>query len=182
MAGALGPAAAAAGDFSGPIRLADSVLAARNYAGAARPRQGEWLGHPFPLQAPQPLSHPHPAASSRPFTVLCWNLLPCDFSLLLPQADGDRRTHPTLGPRGPVLGSPHAPLFLPHGLEPEAGGTLPSRLQPILLLDPSVSHAPLLTGEPCCFSWEGAGSPHPPKDQVWGGTRSSSSPSCASPC
>uniref|UniRef100_A0A8C3YVF2 Histone deacetylase n=1 Tax=Catagonus wagneri TaxID=51154 RepID=A0A8C3YVF2_9CETA len=61
------------------------------------------------------------------------------------RADGDRRTHPTLGPRGPVLGSPHAPLFLPHGLEPEAGGPLPSRLQPILLLDPSVSHAPLLT-------------------------------------
>uniref|UniRef100_A0A7N5JE96 Histone deacetylase n=1 Tax=Ailuropoda melanoleuca TaxID=9646 RepID=A0A7N5JE96_AILME len=61
------------------------------------------------------------------------------------EADADRRTHPTLGPRGPVLGSPHAPLFLPHGLEPEAGGPLPSRLQPILLLDPSVSHAPLLT-------------------------------------
>uniref|UniRef100_A0A8C8Z7B4 Histone deacetylase n=1 Tax=Prolemur simus TaxID=1328070 RepID=A0A8C8Z7B4_PROSS len=61
------------------------------------------------------------------------------------EADGDRRTHPTLGPRGPVLGSPHAPLFLPHGLEAEAGGALPSRLQPILLLDPSVSHASLLT-------------------------------------
>uniref|UniRef100_A0A452SSA5 histone deacetylase n=1 Tax=Ursus americanus TaxID=9643 RepID=A0A452SSA5_URSAM len=61
------------------------------------------------------------------------------------EADADRRTHPTLGPRGPVLGSPHAPLFLPHGLEPEAGGPLPSRLQPILLLDPSVSHTPLLT-------------------------------------
>ncbi|XP_062930827.1 histone deacetylase 7 isoform X2 [Cynocephalus volans] len=61
------------------------------------------------------------------------------------EADGDRRTHPTLGPRGPVLGGPHTPLFLPHGLEPEAGGSLPSRLQPILLLDPSVSHTPLLT-------------------------------------
>ncbi|KAJ1061717.1 hypothetical protein K5549_002752 [Capra hircus] len=61
------------------------------------------------------------------------------------RADGDRRTHATLGPRGPVLGNPHAHLFLPHGLEPEAGGPLPSRLQPILLLDPSVSHTPLLT-------------------------------------
>ncbi|XP_017903367.1 PREDICTED: histone deacetylase 7 isoform X5 [Capra hircus] len=61
------------------------------------------------------------------------------------EADGDRRTHATLGPRGPVLGNPHAHLFLPHGLEPEAGGPLPSRLQPILLLDPSVSHTPLLT-------------------------------------
>uniref|UniRef100_A0ABI8AEX1 Histone deacetylase n=1 Tax=Felis catus TaxID=9685 RepID=A0ABI8AEX1_FELCA len=61
------------------------------------------------------------------------------------EADADRRTHPTLGPRGPVLGSPHAPLFLPHSLESESGGPLSSRLQPILLLDPSVSHAPLLT-------------------------------------
>uniref|UniRef100_A0A8B9YMY2 Histone deacetylase n=1 Tax=Bos mutus grunniens TaxID=30521 RepID=A0A8B9YMY2_BOSMU len=61
------------------------------------------------------------------------------------EADGDRRTHATLGPRGPVLGNPHAHLFLPHGLEPEAGGPLPSRLQPILLLDPSVTHTPLLT-------------------------------------
>ncbi|XP_075407938.1 histone deacetylase 7 isoform X4 [Tenrec ecaudatus] len=66
-------------------------------------------------------------------------------AILGPEADADRRTHPTLGPRGPVLGSPHTPLFLPSGLEPEVGGTLPSRLQPILLLDPSVSHAPLLT-------------------------------------
>ncbi|KAB1270257.1 Histone deacetylase 7 [Camelus dromedarius] len=61
------------------------------------------------------------------------------------RTDGDRRTHPTMGPRGPVLGSPHAPLFLPHALESDAGGPLPSRLQPILLLDPSVSHTPLLT-------------------------------------
>ncbi|XP_021081157.1 histone deacetylase 7 isoform X3 [Mesocricetus auratus] len=61
------------------------------------------------------------------------------------EADGDRRTHSTLGPRGPVLGNPHAPLFLHHSLEPEAGGALPSRLQPLLLLDPSVSHAPLWT-------------------------------------
>lgn len=48
MAGALGPAAAAAGDFSGPVRFADSVLAARNHTGAACPCQGEWLGHPGP--------------------------------------------------------------------------------------------------------------------------------------
>lgn len=90
-------------------------------------------------------------ASSASFYCLSFYLYhsaessPCDFSLSFPQADGDRRTHPTLSPRGPVLGSPHAPLFLPHGLEPEAGGPLPSRLQPVLLLDPSVSHTPLLT-------------------------------------
>ncbi|KFO27253.1 Histone deacetylase 7 [Fukomys damarensis] len=85
--------------------------------------------------------------SLAPFALPTVSLLPA-ITLGLPapaRADGDRRTHPTLGPRGPVLGSPHTPLFLPHGLEPEAGGTLPSRLQPILLLDPSVSHAPLLT-------------------------------------
>ncbi|KAM9673489.1 histone deacetylase 7 isoform 1-T1 [Trichechus inunguis] len=85
--------------------------------------------------------------SRAPFALPTVSLLPA-ITLGLPapaRADGDRRTHPTLGPRGPVLGSPHAPLFLPPGLEPEVGGTLPSRLQPILLLDPSVSHAPLLT-------------------------------------
>ncbi|XP_016056677.1 PREDICTED: histone deacetylase 7 isoform X2 [Miniopterus natalensis] len=85
--------------------------------------------------------------SLAPFALPTVSLLPA-ITLGLPapaRADGDRRTHPTLGPRGPVLGSPHAPLFLPHGLEPEAGGALTSRLQPILLLDPSVSHAPLLT-------------------------------------
>lgn len=79
-----------------------------------------------------------------------------------------------MGPRGPVLGNPHPPLFLPHGLEPESGSPLPSRLQPILLLDPSVSHAPLLTGESCCFSRGGAGSLHPAKDQTWDGSH----PSC----
>ncbi|EHB13586.1 Histone deacetylase 7 [Heterocephalus glaber] len=85
--------------------------------------------------------------SLAPFALPTVSLLPA-ITLGLPaptRADGDRRTHPGLGPRGPVLGSPHTPLFLPHGLEPEPGGTLPSRLQPILLLDPSVSHAPLLT-------------------------------------
>ncbi|XP_012918459.1 histone deacetylase 7 isoform X6 [Mustela putorius furo] len=82
-----------------------------------------------------------------PFALPTVSLLPA-ITLGLPapaRADADRRTHPTLGPRGPILGSPHAPLFLPHGLEHEAGGPLPSRLQPILLLDPSVSHTPLLT-------------------------------------
>ncbi|XP_073862826.1 histone deacetylase 7 isoform X24 [Macaca fascicularis] len=85
--------------------------------------------------------------SLAPFALPTVSLLPA-ITLGLPapaRADSDRRTHPTLGPRGPILGSPHTPLFLPHGLEPEAGGTLPSRLQPILLLDPSGSHAPLLT-------------------------------------
>ncbi|KAM5288280.1 histone deacetylase 7 isoform 5-T5 [Ctenodactylus gundi] len=85
--------------------------------------------------------------SLAPLALQTVSLLPA-ITLGLPaptRADGDRRTYPTLGPRGPVLGNPHAPLFLPQGLEPEAGGTLPSRLQPFLLLDPSVSHAPVLT-------------------------------------
>nr|XP_019603928.1 PREDICTED: histone deacetylase 7 isoform X3 [Rhinolophus sinicus] len=87
-------------------------------------------------------------ASLAPFALPTVSLLPA-ITLGLPapaRADGDRRTHSTMGPRGPVLGSSHAPLFLPHGLEPETGSPLPSRLQPILLLDPSVSHTPLLTG------------------------------------
>ncbi|XP_066224946.1 histone deacetylase 7 isoform X1 [Saccopteryx leptura] len=85
--------------------------------------------------------------SLAPFALPTVSLLPA-ITLGLPapaRADVDRRTLPTLGPRGPVIGSPHTPLFLPHGLEHEAGGTLPPRLQPILLLDPSVSHNPLLT-------------------------------------
>ncbi|XP_023579352.1 histone deacetylase 7 isoform X4 [Octodon degus] len=85
--------------------------------------------------------------SLAPFALPTVSLLPA-ITLGLPapaRADGDRRTHPTLGPRGPILGTPHTPLFLPHSLEPEAGGALTSRLQPVLLLDPAVSRAPLLT-------------------------------------
>lgn len=185
MAGALGPAAAAAGSLSGPVRLADSVLAAGNHTGAARPCQGEWLRRPPPHQAPQLLSLPSPTASPhRLHCSFCQNLPPCDSSPPLPQADGDRRTHSTMGPRGPVLGSSHAPLFLPHGLEPETGSPLPSRLQPILLLDPSVSHTPLLTGESCCFSGGGAGSMQPAEGQAWdkGQAWDESHPSCALCC
>lgn len=62
MAGALGPAAAAAGDLSGPVRLA-----AHNHTGAARPCQGEWLRRPPPPQAPEIspplLLHPAPRPS-----------------------------------------------------------------------------------------------------------------------
>ncbi|KAM6215060.1 histone deacetylase 7 [Rhynchocyon petersi] len=85
--------------------------------------------------------------SQAPFAWPAVSLLPT-ITLGLPapaRADGDRRTHPALGPRMPVLGSPHVPFFLPPGLETEVGGTLSSHLQPIFLLDPSVSHAPLLT-------------------------------------
>lgn len=70
MAGALGPAAAEAGDLSGPVRLADSVLAARNHTGATRPCQGEWLRRPPPCQAPQLPLLPSPAASPIAFTAL----------------------------------------------------------------------------------------------------------------
>ncbi|XP_062051119.1 histone deacetylase 7 isoform X6 [Lepus europaeus] len=85
--------------------------------------------------------------SLAPFALPTVSLLPA-ITLGLPapaRADSDRRAHPALGPRGPVLGSPHAPLYLPQGLEPEAGSTLPSGLQPVLLLDPSASRGPLLT-------------------------------------
>ncbi|XP_074081769.1 histone deacetylase 7 isoform X4 [Macrotis lagotis] len=86
-------------------------------------------------------------SSVAPFAFPTVSTLP-EITLGLPastRADGDRRTHPSLGPRGPVLGSPHGPLFLPPGLDPEAGGTLASHLQPILILEPSVPHPPLLT-------------------------------------
>lgn len=179
MAGALGPAAAAAGDFSGPVRFADSVLAARNHTGAACPCQGEWLGHLAPTPC---FSGLFPACILLPYLHL---FLPeSSPTLTLPffQADGDRRTHSTLGPRGPVLGNPHAPLFLHHGLEPEAGSTLPSRLQPILLLDPSVSHAPLWTGESCCFSQNGQDLCTPTRGQVLGKIPPSNPSLSVSPC
>ncbi|XP_043822561.1 histone deacetylase 7 isoform X1 [Dromiciops gliroides] len=86
-------------------------------------------------------------SSVAPFALPTVSALP-EITLGLPataRADGDRRTHPALGPRGPVLGTPHGPLFLPPGLEPEAGGTLAPHLQPILILEPSISHPPLLT-------------------------------------
>lgn len=69
MADTLGPAAAEAGDLSGPVRLADSVLAARNHTGATRPCQGEWLWRPPTCQVPQLPLFPS-AASPIAFTVL----------------------------------------------------------------------------------------------------------------
>ncbi|XP_074126802.1 histone deacetylase 7 isoform X6 [Sminthopsis crassicaudata] len=86
-------------------------------------------------------------SSLAPFALSTVSTLP-EITLGLPattRADGDRRIHPALGSRGSVLGSPHGPLFLPPGLESEAGGTLASHLQPILILEPSISHPPLLT-------------------------------------
>ncbi|XP_051817076.1 histone deacetylase 7 isoform X4 [Antechinus flavipes] len=86
-------------------------------------------------------------SSLAPFALSTVSTLP-EITLGLPattRADGDRRIHPALGSRGPVLGSPHGPLFLPSGLESEAGSTLASHLQPILILEPSISHPPLLT-------------------------------------
>ncbi|XP_040834883.1 histone deacetylase 7 isoform X2 [Ochotona curzoniae] len=82
-----------------------------------------------------------------PFTLPTVSLLPA-ITLGLPapaRVDNERRARQPLGPRGPVLGSSHCPLFLSQGLEQEAGGSLPSRLQPVLLLDPAASHGPLLT-------------------------------------
>uniref|UniRef100_A0A8C7EFX2 Histone deacetylase n=1 Tax=Nothoprocta perdicaria TaxID=30464 RepID=A0A8C7EFX2_NOTPE len=46
---------------------------------------------------------------------------------------------------GPVLAGTHSPMFLPTGLEQhEAGSPLSPRLQPVIILEPSVTHAPLV--------------------------------------
>ncbi|KAM9368103.1 histone deacetylase 7 isoform 1-T1 [Phaethornis superciliosus] len=67
-----------------------------------------------------------------------------------PRAEPDRRSLSTLSHRvpvlnGPVLGGPHSPLFIPATLEqPEPGTPLSPRLQPLLILEPSVTHPPLV--------------------------------------
>ncbi|NXT74196.1 HDAC7 deacetylase, partial [Zapornia atra] len=46
---------------------------------------------------------------------------------------------------GPVLTGTHSPMFLPAGLEQhEAGSPLSPRLQPVIILEPSVTHGPLV--------------------------------------
>uniref|UniRef100_A0A8B9ITB3 Histone deacetylase n=1 Tax=Amazona collaria TaxID=241587 RepID=A0A8B9ITB3_9PSIT len=68
----------------------------------------------------------------------------------LPAGEGDRRPLSSLAHRvpvlnGPVLAGTHSPVFIPAGLEQhEAGSPLSSRLQPVIILEPSVTHTPLV--------------------------------------
>ncbi|XP_054859347.1 histone deacetylase 7 isoform X2 [Eublepharis macularius] len=62
------------------------------------------------------------------------------------RGDGDHRTLPGLAHKVPVLTSTHTPVFLPTNLEQhEPGSPLSTRLQPVIILEPSLSHAPLVT-------------------------------------
>ncbi|XP_053225546.1 histone deacetylase 7 isoform X7 [Podarcis raffonei] len=62
------------------------------------------------------------------------------------RGDGDHRTHPGLAHKVPVLTSTHAPIFLPTSLEQhEPGNPLSTRLQPVIILEPSLPHSPLVT-------------------------------------
>ncbi|XP_035426206.1 histone deacetylase 7 isoform X5 [Cygnus atratus] len=66
------------------------------------------------------------------------------------EGDADRRPLSGLAHRVPVLNGPvltgtHSPMFIPAGLEQhEAGSPLSPRLQPVIILEPSVTHAPLV--------------------------------------
>ncbi|XP_050839665.1 histone deacetylase 7 isoform X3 [Serinus canaria] len=61
------------------------------------------------------------------------------------EGDTERRALPGLAHRVPVLPGSHAPLFIPASLEQhEAGAALSPRLQPVIILEPSVTHAPLV--------------------------------------
>ncbi|XP_042694227.1 histone deacetylase 7-like isoform X2 [Centrocercus urophasianus] len=66
------------------------------------------------------------------------------------RGDADRRPLSGLAHRVPVLNGPvltgtHSPMFIPAGLEQhEAGSPLSPRLQPVIILEPSVTHAPLV--------------------------------------
>ncbi|NXB77870.1 HDAC7 deacetylase, partial [Donacobius atricapilla] len=66
------------------------------------------------------------------------------------RGEAERRALPSLAHRVPVLNGPvlpagHSPVFIPAGLEQhEAGSALTPRLQPVIILEPSVTHAPLV--------------------------------------
>ncbi|XP_050781756.1 histone deacetylase 7 isoform X8 [Gopherus flavomarginatus] len=66
------------------------------------------------------------------------------------EGDADRRSLSGLAHRvpvlnGPVLSGTHASMFIPAGLEQhEPGGPLSPRLQPVIILESSVTHAPLV--------------------------------------
>ncbi|NXD86002.1 HDAC7 deacetylase, partial [Halcyon senegalensis] len=66
------------------------------------------------------------------------------------RGEADRRPLSSLAHRvpvlnGPVLAGAHSPVFIPAGLEQhEAGSPLSPRLQPVIILEPSVTHAPLV--------------------------------------
>ncbi|XP_077185409.1 histone deacetylase 7 isoform X3 [Paroedura picta] len=62
------------------------------------------------------------------------------------RGDGDHRTLPGLAHKVPLLTGTHAPVFLPANLEQhEPGSPLSTRLQPVIILEPSLSHTPLVT-------------------------------------
>ncbi|XP_030366336.1 histone deacetylase 7 isoform X3 [Strigops habroptila] len=66
------------------------------------------------------------------------------------RGEADRRPLSSLAHRvpvlnGPVLAGTHSPVFIPAGLEQhEAGSPLSPRLQPVIILEPSVTHTPLV--------------------------------------
>ncbi|XP_065432055.1 histone deacetylase 7 isoform X7 [Chrysemys picta bellii] len=66
------------------------------------------------------------------------------------EGDADRRSLSGLAHRvpvlnGPVLSGTHSSMFIPAGLEQhEPGGPLSPRLQPVIILESSVTHAPLV--------------------------------------
>ncbi|XP_030366335.1 histone deacetylase 7 isoform X2 [Strigops habroptila] len=66
------------------------------------------------------------------------------------EGEADRRPLSSLAHRvpvlnGPVLAGTHSPVFIPAGLEQhEAGSPLSPRLQPVIILEPSVTHTPLV--------------------------------------
>uniref|UniRef100_A0A8D0GGD8 Histone deacetylase n=1 Tax=Sphenodon punctatus TaxID=8508 RepID=A0A8D0GGD8_SPHPU len=61
------------------------------------------------------------------------------------RGDGDSRTLSGLAHRVPVLAGAHSPVFLPTALEQhEPGSPLSPRLQPVIILEPSLTHTPLV--------------------------------------
>ncbi|XP_044287049.1 histone deacetylase 7 isoform X3 [Varanus komodoensis] len=65
---------------------------------------------------------------------------------LAQEGDGDPRTLPSLAHKVPVLTGTHTPMFLPTSLEQhEPGSPLSTRLPSVIILEPPLTHTPLVT-------------------------------------
>ncbi|NXF13599.1 HDAC7 deacetylase, partial [Smithornis capensis] len=101
-------------------------------------------GLPVPIRL---LLSPHPLPGTPALTPLPPALPSCCSCSSFP---AERRPLPGLAHRVPVLNGPvlpgtHSPVFIPAGLEQhEAGSPLSPRLQPVIILEPSVTHTPLV--------------------------------------
>ncbi|XP_074835589.1 histone deacetylase 7 isoform X3 [Carettochelys insculpta] len=108
----------------------------------------------FPLRktdsSPSSSSTPVSGCSSPNDSLPAEHGAPTTGPSMAPEGEADRRSLSGLAHRVPVLNGPvlpatHSPMFIPAGLEQhEPGGPLSPRLQPVIILESSVTHTPLV--------------------------------------